>query len=303
MSTRSLRPMLPLDQPLLPGETHFVHEVKWDGYRALAHLERGEAALISRNGRSLNSRFPALVRCLEERNLRAVLDGEVAALNREGQVDFSLLRTSHGQLVYIVFDLLYLQGENLCTQPWYKRRERLEELITSAGAILISPLLAGSAADSLALARDNRLEGIVSKDPSSPYLPGQRSPFWRKQRITRSLDLVLVGLRLAANKVRSMAVALYIDPQQLYYLGNVGSGLGGRELDFLQQSMGLLRIDACPVINPPPASKGDWAWLRPHVVVEVEYLELTAHKRLRHPVFRRFRFDKNPQECIMKENT
>lgn len=298
--------MLPVDQPLAPGEKGFIHEIKWDGYRLLAQVDKGKVALVSRNGRNLNSRFPQLVEWLQQKGLEAVMDGEVVALTGEGRVDFSLLQQSHlkksgVQICYIVFDLLYLLGESICAQPWFERRERLEALLPSEGFVLISPLLAGEAPEALNFAREHQLEGIISKDRRSPYLPGKRSPLWRKQRITRSTNCVLAGVKMDRTKVRSMAVALYNPSGELVYIGNVGSGLKSTELDFLEQSIALLATANCPVTNPPAGTTDEWIWFRPLVVVEVEYLELTSQTRLRHPVFLRFRFDKSPQDCTMEE--
>lgn len=308
MTMPPLQPMLPVSEPVLPGEEGFIHEIKWDGYRVLAHLQAGKVNLQSRNGRYLNRYFPQLVEELGERGLEAILDGEVVALTKEGRVDFSLLRSSQGStasICYIVFDLLYLHGEDFCPRPWLERRRQLENLISDQGSVLLSPLLPGSAADALAFIRENQLEGIVSKSRDSPYLPGTRSPYWRKQRVKKSLDCILVGAKIEGSSIRSIAVALYTADGSLFYLGNVGSGLTQRDRDFLRQAEGMLVEGSgkhqCPCLNPPLNSIS-WIWYRPLVVVEVEYFELTQAKRLRHPVFKYFRFDKAPKDCILEAN-
>ncbi len=295
------RPMLPVERPVLPEEKGFVHEIKWDGYRVLSYLDGEEVHLESRNGKLLNVRFPQVVQGLQGKNLQVVLDGEVVALNKEGQVDFSLLsQKGDPQICYIVFDLLYDQGKNLCPDPWFERRARLDTLLKSDELIVLSPLLPGYAENGIAFAKEHHFEGIVSKKEDSPYLEGTRSPFWRKQKIRRSLDCILVGLKIKPQAVRSMALALYQNDESLFYLGNVGSGLGERELDFLRQAVDLLASDHCPCVNPPEGTDS-WIWFKPLVVVEIEYFELTPKKRLRHPVFLRFRFDKNPKECTLEE--
>lgn len=298
--------MLPVSQWISPGEEGFVHEIKWDGYRMLAQLQDGEVNLHSRNGRSLNRHFQQLVEELRKCSLHAILDGEVVALTAEGRVDFSLLRSAprSAGVCYIVFDLLYLEGEDFCPLPWMERRRQLESLLSDQGSVLLSPLLPGSAEDGLAFAKAHQLEGIVSKHRDSPYLPGIRSAYWRKQRVKQSLDCVLVGAKVENSTIRSLAVALYTVDGSLFYLGNVGSGLTQRDLDFLQQAQSLLEgdpKDACPCLNPPLNSVG-WIWYKPLVVVEVEYFELTQAKRLRHPVFKHFRFDKDPKDCRMEVN-
>lgn len=292
--------MLPLDQPLR-DEKGFIHEIKWDGFRVLAYLDRGEVLLESRNGHSLNQRFAQLLPELEKVGGTKVFDGEVVAFNQEGEVDFSSLRTHRplSPIFYIVFDLLFLEGEDLCAKPWFERRQCLDSIVSEDGLVRISPLLPDNLSSALAVAKGHGLEGIISKEKNSPYLPGSRSPLWRKQKFIKTLDCIMVGLKLMDDRIRSMAVALYQSEGTLFYLGNVGSGLSYKELSFLEQSLELLTSDQCPLVNPPVASE-EWIWLKPLVVVEIEYLELTPAKRLRHPVFLRFRFDKDPKECTME---
>ncbi len=296
--------MLPVTQSTHTGEEEFIHEIKWDGYRVLAHLQDATVSLHSRNGRNLNRYFPQVVEELRKSGLQAIFDGEVVALNKEGRVDFSLLKASLNSaaaICYVIFDLLYLHGENYCPRPWVERRNQLECLIQNQGIIFLSPILPGSASDGLSFAVENQLEGIVSKHKQSPYLPGVRSPYWRKQRVTKSLDCVLVGAKVERKTIRSIAVALYTADGSLFYLGNVGSGLTQRDLDFLQEAGGMLESssDQSPCSNPPWSSVA-WIWYKPLVVVEVEYFELTSSKRLRHPVFKHFRFDKDPHDCVME---
>ena len=292
------KPMLPVEQPL--GEqSGFVHEIKWDGYRALAYLDGDQVLLESRNGHSLNNHFPTIVKSLSELRMKGVIDGELIAFSSDGKVDFSSLRGSRrnaAPLMYIVFDVLYVSGENICSKPWFKRRECLEELVFRHEQVVLSPLLPNDLKTNLNMANENQLEGIISKQKNSPYLPGVRSIFWRKHKIVRTIDCVVVGLRLRKGKISSLAVGLYQQNGAMLHVGNVASGLSQREIDFLSQSVNLLEQKSSAVINPPQ-NGADWIWFNPHLVVEIRYLELTAHLRLRHPVFVQFRFDKSPGEC------
>lgn len=302
MSLHRYRPMLPVEEPAPPDDLEFIHETKWDGYRVLAYLD-GDVRLESRRGRNLNPLFPSVAERLSQLGLQAVLDGEVVALNKEGQVDFSLLqsRCPKKRTCYIVFDVLFLQGEDFCERPWLERRKYLESVITNQGTVMLSPLLPGSAAESLSFAAEHHLEGIVSKDRNSPYLPGVRSPAWRKQKIRRSLDCIVIGVKMGKGRIRSLAAAVYRSDGSLLYLGNVGSGFSLRELDFIRKAIDILpRTPRCLCTNPPGAP-GDWLWFKPLLVLEVEYTELTPAKRLRHPVFRRFRFDKEAKDCLLEE--
>jgi len=293
----SLQPMLPVNQPL-QAEGGYVHEIKWDGFRALAYLNGAEVYLASRNGHRLNERFPQIAAELAARNWRAVLDGELVAVGDRGEVDFSLLRSSSTvkEVRYVVFDLLVWEDSMLCPRPWRERRDILEVLFVQERRLLLSPLLPGTLQECLELAKERGWEGIISKHEASPYLPGVRSSWWRKHKIRRTIDGVVVGIRCRGQAVRSLALGLILPGGKLCYVGNVGSGLRERDREFLQEASSLLRVEHPGVVNPP-SQDGNWVWFRPHLVAEVEYLELTPQLRLRHPVFLRFRFDKRPEEC------
>lgn len=277
----------------------FRHEIKWDGFRVLAYHARGQVELESRGGFLLNDRFPSIVEAVALLDHPAVLDGELVAFDQHGRPNFSFLQQGmppDGSLRYVVFDLLHLGEDSLCPLPWESRRAILESYCTSGDTIIVSPLLAGDAATNLEFARQHSLEGIVSKERNAPYEPGRRSSSWRKQKIKQTLDCIVVGVKMAADRVRSFGAALYDGAGRLIYVGNVGSGLREGDLEFLQQAVDLLKVGLSPAVNPP-AEGHLQIWFRPHLVAEIEYLELTSRLRLRHPVFVRFRFDKNARQC------
>ncbi|HPT82273.1 MAG TPA: RNA ligase family protein [Limnochordia bacterium] len=292
--------MLPVDEPLV-DERGYRHEIKWDGFRCLAYLEGNKVCLCSRGGRSLNARFPQIAADLAQKDLQAVLDGEIVAFNAQGRADFGLLKAGSKakHMRYAVFDILSWQGKNLCQQPWWQRRDLLEGTVSSSGFILLSPLLPFTLEECLSAAKERGWEGIVSKHEQSPYLPGTRSAWWRKRKILRSLDGVVVGIRMRGSQVRSFALGLYLPAGPLCYVGSVGSGLNQADREFLQQAAALLAVEH-PALSNPPKDDGSWIWFRPHLVAEVQFLEITPQLRLRHPVFLRFRMDKNPEECLVE---
>lgn len=293
-------PMLPMAQEV-GDSTGFVHEIKWDGFRVLAYHANGQVALESRGGLLLNDRFPEIAGAVKQLENPLVLDGEVIALDQRGRPNFSLLQQGsqpEGSLRYVVFDLLHLRDKSTCSLAWQERRALLGEHCTDLALIIVSPLLFSDAFSSLEFAQENGLEGIVSKEQSSPYLPGRRSSYWRKQKIRRTIDCIVVGVSAAAKRIRSLKAGLYDSRGHLYYVGNVGSGLRAGDLEFLEKAITLLSMEGCPVVNPPETDNLQ-IWFKPHLVAEIEYLELTARMRLRHPVFMRFRFDKKAQECML----
>ena len=163
--------MLPVQEPL-GEEEGFIHEIKWDGFRALAYLQGGKVLLESRGGHSLNRRFPQIASFLGQKEWQAVLDGEIVAFRPGGEADFSLLKSGSARMIcYVAFDLLFLAGENLCPQPWQRRRALLEELVESAGPLLLSPLLPGSLGENLRRAREHGWEDHFQTQavPLSPW--------------------------------------------------------------------------------------------------------------------------------------
>ncbi|NLJ79650.1 MAG: hypothetical protein GX335_01325 [Firmicutes bacterium] len=295
------RPMLPVLKEI-GDESQFQHEIKWDGFRALAYVEK-EVSLESRNGHELNSRFPQLLPGLKGLGQCLVLDGEIVALGKKGLPEFSLLKGPFDEipLIYIAFDLLFRRGRSLCHLPWGQRRQMLEELLRPQKQIYMSPLLEGDLKTCFQLAQQAGLEGIVSKQINSPYLAGERSHFWRKKKIRRTLDCVVAGLNYRKNRLRSLSLALYNLEGALFYIGSVGSGLGFEEIEFFEKAGNALARPAPPLRNPPEI-RNSIIWLEPRLVVEIKYLEMTPQEKVRHPVFLRLRSDKDASRCIWGGN-
>ncbi|NLJ75076.1 MAG: hypothetical protein GX331_08810 [Firmicutes bacterium] len=303
MNIPLFRPMFPSPKPLL-DDAGFVHEVKWDGYRAMMYLiDHNNVEIRSRNGRLLNSKFPEVISTIGTISKRTmVLDGEIVAFGEKGTPEFSLLQHNKwketGQVGYIVFDLLYLDGESLCQLPWHQRRAYLDELAADLTWLTLSPVFYQPRQAVLDAVKSLGLEGVVSKSEQSPYLPGEHSLYWRKTKYKRTADCVLVGYFELGISVRSLCLAQYRENGELVYIGKAGSGLGDTERNFIQKASRILNISSCPVINPP-SDEDRIAWFQPQIVVEVEYLEFTPQFRLRHPVFCRFRWDKQPNQCVL----
>jgi len=286
----------------LHSEGGFAHEIKWDGYRALAYVEGGRACLVSRGGRDLSGHCPELLQVLcRLPHQPLLLDGELIALSSRGVPDFSALRRTALQprtLAYAAFDLLYFEGVDICPLPWYRRRRRLAALAAARGPVFVSPLFRGPLPKLISRARRLGLEGIVSKCITAPYSPGTRSNAWRKIRVLKRDDFVIGGLRLRRGRIQSILVGQYnVADGSLVCLGGVGSGLSEREREFLQQALARL-AGPCPFVNLPQEKEA--VWLEPRLVAEVQYAEMTAEPRLRQPVFVRFRWDKEPRACVFE---
>jgi bifunctional non-homologous end joining protein LigD len=300
----SYAPMLASSSATIPSGDEWVYEPKWDGFRALAWVQGGDAHLASRNGNNLTSRFPQLARALAAavRASEAVLDGEICALDEHGRSRFSLLQRGEGVTVFVAFDLLEVDGEPLLDLPLRERRERLEALVDpSPGPVLVSPQFDDGAA-LLEAARAHGLEGVVAKRLDSRYEPGRRSRDWRKVKVRLEQEVVIVGYTRGhgrrARGIGSLVTAVR-EAGTLRWAGNVGTGLDEQELDRLLALLRPLERDT-PPLSPPPrmprVRSSDVVWVEPRLVAQVAFAEWTPEGRMRSPVYLGLRDDKPAQE-------
>lgn len=276
-----------------------VLEVKYDGYRALAALSGGELRLLSRRELDLAGRFPELARAL--RGLRieeAVLDGEVVAVDSKGTSRFQLLQTGRGELRYVAFDLLWMDGEDLRHRPLEERRELLESLLSGVpGPLQLSERLNLPLDQALAAARERGLEGVMAKRLGSTYR-GRRSRDWLKLKTRASQEVAILGylpMSSAANQLGALLVGVR-EQEGFRYAGRVGTGFSEAARRELKR-----RLDQHRVARPPwsgaPRLKGA-IWVEPGPVAQVAFAEWTRDGLLRQPVFQGLREDKRPEECL-----
>lgn len=272
----------------------WVHEVKWDGVRAIAS---GDGAIRSRNGNRIEDGYPELAGAVPK---GAVLDGEIVALGSDGRPSFqvlqgrmhvrrpaeSLVRETPATLM--VFDLLYLD-EPLTDRPWEERRSRLEAL-DLAPPLLVTDL----SDDGEALFRaviDHDLEGIVSKRRQTPYRPGKRSDDWRKVAHRLTCEVVVIG-SVAGTGSRhstfgSLALGLW-DGDVLRFVGSVGSGFDDATLGAVDAALADMWRPHPPPMADDPVVPRAVSWVEPMLVAVVEYASWTTEGRLRAPVFKGF---------------
>src|SRR5688572_705394 len=178
----NLQPMLAtlVDKPF--DEEGWAYEVKWDGYRALAFLNKGKVKLTSRNNKSFNEKFYPVYKALQGLKINAILDGEIIVAGEEGLSNFGHLQNwrseADGELKYYVFDLLWLDGYSLMDLPLYQRREKLKEIIPEHQVIHISQTFQATGTEFFEVARQMKLEGIMAKKEDSTYTPGVRTKEW-----------------------------------------------------------------------------------------------------------------------------
>lgn len=286
----------------LPEGPAWVHEIKWDGMRLVVTVADGEVRLHSGNGNDVTVSYPELASMGHTLGVRdAVLDGEVVAFDAAGRPDFGRLqqrmhvsnarqvaeRAAEVPVVLVLFDLLELDGHDLCELALGDRRRLLGGLV-EPGPHWQVPAWHTDGAALLAAADVQGLEGIVSKRLDSRYRPGGRTKEWVKVKIRRRQEFVVGGWIEGEGGRTGQIGGLYVGYHDrpggtLRCAGRVGSGLRDHDLRALADEFALLAIDACPFDPPPPAERRRQHWVRPAVVLEIAYAEWTSDGRLRHP--------------------
>jgi len=305
---KALSPMLATLVDTTVAGDDWLYEIKWDGYRAMAFCHKSQVDLVSRNNKSFNDKFYPIRQAFQELDLDAVLDGEVTVLKNDGVSNFGALQNwrsvADGELVYYVFDLLWLNGRNLMELPLRLRRECLRQLIPGSGIIRISESFASTMPEFLAAAREMGLEGIMAKRADSPYRPGDRGRDWIKIKLQKRHEVVIGGFTRNDDSPKafsSLLVGQY-EKGKLRYSGKIGTGFNDQQQkEMMAQFKPLLTkkppFDSIPEINQasrfrPDPPHAEAFWLKPKLVCEVSYTEMTGDGVMRHPSFEGMREDK-----------
>jgi len=298
----------------VPSGDEWLHEVKFDGYRALCRIDDGKVKFLTRHGLDWSDKFSSLGKAaLRLPCQRALLDGEVAVLDDSGVSDFGALqnalsRKDTSRLIYYVFDLLHLDGVDLTRLPLLERKQRLQQLLKSKGVadgpLRYSDHVHGQGAELFAKACDSGLEGVVSKRSAASYTSG-RSRDWLKTKCSQRQEFVIVGFTDPAGSRTGFGALLlgYYDAQkQLVYAGKVGTGFDNATLTAMHQRLGKFHTDEAPLAELPPRAERRGAhWVKPLLVGEVAFTGWTRDGRLRHPVFKGLREDKSPREITREK--
>ena len=305
---KTVSPMLAtlVDKPI--DEPGWLYEIKWDGYRAIAFCNKSNLELRSRNNKSFDEKFYAIYDAVKALGLHAVLDGEIAVLKDSGTSSFGALQNwrseADGNLVYYVFDLLWLNGRDLTGLPLSRRRELLRQILPKDGPIRESENFETSATDFLKAAAKMGLEGIIAKKADSVYHQGDRSRDWLKIKVNKRHEVVIGGFTRNDDSPKAFSSLLVgvFERGKLLYTGKIGTGFS----DKLQKEMmsrfkplitGQSPFTTLPDVNKPSRFRPDpphatATWLKPQLVCEVSYAEVTQDGVMRHPSFEGMREDK-----------
>lgn len=305
--------MLAKSSPPFDSDDH-IFELKWDGTRCIAFVDRNNVGLQNRRLLDITYRYPEFQQLKKYLKVKsAVFDGEIIVL-KEGIPNFEKLQQREhiedvrrieilSELIpatYVVFDLLYLNGKSIMHKPLAERRDLLRGLFPMSDNIIFSESYSeGRKLFKIALKKG--FEGIMAKEKTSPYLQGERSGYWLKIKKFSDIDTVVCGYLEGEGSRRnyfgSLILGVY-DKGKLRHIGQVGTGLDEKMMKRVFNILNSMKTDISPFDTIPELKRRAF-WCRPEMVIRVGYYEWTKDNKLRVPVFKGIRDDKEPEECII----
>lgn len=313
---KTISPMLAtlVDKPF--DEPGWLYEIKWDGYRALSLCNKQEINIISRNNKSFNEKFYPVYEAVKKWGIYGIVDGEIAVLNDKGVSHFGSLQNwrseADGELIYYVFDLLWLDGQDLTGLPLTQRRELLKERLPAEGIIRMSDSFEAAPTEFMEAAANMGLEGIIAKKADSMYYPGARTREWLKIKVNKRHEVVIGGYTVnegTSKLFSSLLVGVY-ENGKLEYTGKIGTGFNDKMQREMMEKFKSLQTKTVPFTSEPDVNKpsrfrpnpphATVYWLKPELVCEVSYTEVTSDGVMRHPSFEGMREDKKAKD-VMRE--
>lgn len=281
--------------------TGYIFEPKLDGIRVLCSVSPRGIRLITRNGIDITHQFPEFTFHHKIKARSCVLDGEIVAYDKKGHPDFNLLQnraTSGVDATLVVFDILQKDGKELINLPLLERKKILESIARDGGGLEV--IVHSNDGQKLwKAAKKNHLEGVIAKQADERYYPGKRVNHWIKIKFTKELECVIIGFTQEKRHVSSLALGLY-QRGKLYYVGKVGTGFSEEDIADLYERFKTLVVAKSAAINAKTAPK-TIIWIKPKLVADIKYFQMTRDKRLRGPVYLHLRKDKKPQECTFSQ--
>ena len=297
----------------------WAYEAKWDGYRVIVGVGEDGVALRSRNGTDLTAVFPELAEFARLAEPGSVFDGEIVALNSSSRPDFGLLQkrgrlggtreieraASRSPVHCMVFDILHdTHHGDIMARPYTERRSLLTERLGSGRHVQVPDDLGVPLTTALDVSLELGLEGIVAKHVDSDYRSGRRSEDWVKIKHEKHQEVIVIGWREGrgsrAHTFGSLLLAVPIDGT-LHYAGRAGTGFDDAELDELHTRLARMRRKTPAATDVPTEDRRDATWVSPKLVGEVRHSGRTRDGRLRHPVWRGLRPDKEPDDVAWEE--
>src|SRR5262245_26250494 len=312
---RLVNPMLAtlVDEPF--SSRDWIYETKWDGVRTICYLRDGKYRLASRRQSDVTTKYPELSHITNVvKATRAILDGEIVALDVKGVPRFQLLQHRFGlktgpgvprqrqklSIVYYVFDLVYLDGYDLTRVGLIDRKALLSSIIRKDPAVRYSDHVVGNGIEFFQSVKKLQLEGMIAKRSDSIYMQS-RSRNWLKVKTAQRSEVVIGGYtkpRGSRGFFGALVVGQY-DNGKLRYVGHTGGGFDRAGLKQVYDLMQPLKIGKSP-FSPPPKTNEPVQWIKPQVVCEVKFSEWTEDGIMRMPIFVGLREDKDPKQCTVE---
>jgi bifunctional non-homologous end joining protein LigD len=301
---RRVQPMLATLSTGLVNDERYGYEVKWDGYRIIAFVERGTVRLDSRGGKDYTTKYPPIVDALKKLGHDAVLDGEIVVFDDSHRPSFNAVQLYNGHnkpIEYYVFDILWLDGYDLKELTLTERKNILKRLIGRNAVIKFSESFENGE-HLYEEMRERGWEGVVAKRKDSPYIENDRGANWLKFPVKR-MDEFVIGGWAESEKARSFRSILFgaYDNGKLRWLGRSGGGYKEREMPGILKKLKSLETESSPFVNEVLDTKGAKIhWVKPRLVANFGYAEMTESGRIRKPAtWLGFRDDKRPTDVII----
>ncbi len=276
---------------------NYLYEPKLDGIRAICYVSSKGIKLMTRNGIDITHQFPEFKFIKNIKATSCVLDGEIVAYSKKGHPDFNLLqnRAAGGvSATFVVFDILEKDRKSVVRLSLLERKKILESTLKDGyGLQVIAHSLDGPAL--WKFAKKHHMEGVIAKQVDQPYTAGKRVNHWIKIKFTKELECVIIGFTQDKRHVSSLALGLY-KQGKLYYVGKVGTGFSEADIYDLYKKFQAILAKKSPVVNADSAPR-TIIWIKPTLVADIKYFQMTRNKRLRGPVYLHLRTDKKPSEC------
>jgi bifunctional non-homologous end joining protein LigD len=302
-----IKPMLTVSGNNSFDDENWLFEIKWDGYRAIAEIKNKEVNLYSRNNVSFNDKFKTITKSLSFVDHNVILDGEVVSVDENGVSKFQLLqnfqKTGKGNLLYYIFDILYLDGYDLKSLPLIKRKEILKSILPDIPDLKYSVHIEKDGKLFLQIAEEKKLEGILAKNKNSRYHPNKRSNEWIKLKLRKEQEAIICGFTRPKGSRKNLGALILgaYEGDDLIYIGHSGGGFTEKDLEVLRKKFEPLIRKRCP-FKQVPKTNTPATWIAPKLVCEISFSEWTEEGLMRHPVYLGIREDKKAEE-VVKEIT
>ncbi|GGG02319.1 DNA ligase [Paenibacillus aceti] len=298
-----------------PQGEPWIAQVKWDGVRMLAYIEHGQVRLINRRGNERSLQYPEFMDpsayCRAD---SAILDGEMIAiaggkpsfqevmkrdsLRRQQEITFAVQRIP---VVYMIFDILYCNGQWVTDQPLVQRQQLLQDYVLPSSLVQLVPNV-DDASRLFSVMKERGWEGIVCKQFDSSYAIGGKDDRWRKIKLAYDLYAVIGGVTYRDEMVNAVLLGLYDSQGRLIYIGNAGMGKWkGDDLTRITEEARRLAVPQRPFAEFPGRVKGA-VWLKPELTVKLQFAEWTSGGTMRQPVLQGWA-NVPPEACVLTQQT